>query len=163
VAKKPQNKSDRVAEGNRATREHINAVRRYIALVVDALDRRAYEHDATKLKEPEADLFAELTPKLALLTYNSKEYKEVLATLKPALDHHYAKNRHHPDHFPGGMAGMNLIDLVEMFVDWKAASERQYDGNLLKSIDSACERFKIPKMLAEIFRNTVDFFENTSD
>lgn len=30
---------------------------------------------------------------------------------------------------------MNLIDIVEMFCDWKAASERQLDGNLLKSIE----------------------------
>jgi len=44
--------------------------------------------------------------------------------MKPALEHHYALYRHHPEHFQNGIDDMNLIDLVEMFADWKASSER---------------------------------------
>lgn len=38
---------------------------------------------------------------------------------------------------------MNLIDIVEMIADWKAASERQKDGNLLVSIEKNAKRFHI--------------------
>lgn len=30
--------------------------------------------------------------------------------------------RHHPQHFRDGVAGMNLVDLVVMLADWKAAT-----------------------------------------
>jgi len=158
-----KSKSDKIVECRRETRKHINSVRGYIAMIIDALERRAYEHDMSKLDEPEIDLFAELTPMLAKLTFDSKEYKECLEKLKPALDHHYAKSRHHPEHFPNGIQGMNLVDLIEMLCDWKAASERQHNGNLLKSIETAAKRFGLSEDLVAILTNTVDLFENAKE
>lgn len=158
-----KSQSDKIAESRRATRKHVNSVRGYIAMIIDALDKRAYEHDRSKLDPPEVELFAEYTPALAKMTYNSKEYKASLVKLKPALDHHYAKNRHHPEHYPNGIKGMNLVDLAEMFCDWKASSERQHDGNLLKSIEAAAERFGLSEELVAILKNTVDLFENTKE
>lgn len=158
-----KSQSDKVSECRRETRKHINVVRGYMAMIIDALERRAYEHDMSKLDSPEIELFAEFTSKLAQLTYESDEYKESLEKLKPALDHHYAKNRHHPEHFPNGIEGMNLVDLIEMFCDWKASSERQHDGNLLKSIEAAAKRFKLPPALVAILKNTVDLFENAKE
>ena len=74
--------------------------------------------------------------------------------MKPALEHHYAVNRHHPEHFTNGVNDMTLIDVVEMFADWKAASERTQNGNLLKSIELNAERFHLSDQLKEIFINT---------
>ena len=74
--------------------------------------------------------------------------------MKPALEHHYAKNRHHPEHHKNGINDMNLIDLIEMFCDWKASSERQNDGNILKSIEINGKRFHMSPQLIEIFENT---------
>jgi hypothetical protein len=155
--------ADKMAECRRETRKHIDDVRHYIYMLIDAMDKRAFEHDRSKLDEPELPLFAEMTPKLAKLDYGSKEYNESLKVLKPALDHHHAKNRHHPEHFPDSISGMNLIDLLEMLCDWKAASERQHNGNLLKSIETAAERFELPEMLVSVFKNTVDLFENAKE
>lgn len=156
-----KSQGDKIAECRKETRKHIERVRHYIYILINALDTRGCEHDRSKLDSPEIELFAEHTPKLAKLKYGSKEYKESLEALKPALDHHYAKNRHHANHFPNKMMDMNLVDLLEMFCDWKAASERQHDGNLLKSIEINAEQLKIPKMLISIMKNTVDLFENT--
>ena len=39
-----------------------------------------------------------LTLQSPCLTYGSDEYKACLTEMKPALDHHYAANRHHPEH-----------------------------------------------------------------
>jgi hypothetical protein len=112
-----------------------------------------------KLDSPEVELFAENTEKLANLEYNSPEYKESLAALKPALDHHYANCRHHPEHFPHGINDMNLIDIVEMIADWKAASERQKDGNLIKSIKINAERFDMSDQLRDILLNTAKLLD----
>jgi len=76
-----------------------------------------------------------------------------------ALGHHYAKNRHHPEHFARGTKDMNLIDLIEMFCDWKAATMRHNDGNLEKSIEKNQTRFGMSEELTEIFKNTIAIIE----
>ena len=136
------------------TQKHIEKVRKYIRFFTDKLTSRGVNHDAAKLESPEVELFAEYTPKLATIEYNSEEYKQCLAGLKPALDHHYATYRHHPEHFANGVNDMNLIDLVEMLADWKAASERQHNGNLLTSIEVNAARFKMTDQLKQILLNT---------
>ncbi len=143
-----------VAECQVETQKHIENVRKYIRFVIDKLETRGVKHDASKLEPPEVELFAEMTPKLAAVTYGSDEYKEALEKLKPALEHHYASNRHHPEHFVNGINDMTLIDIVEMFCDWKASTLRHNDGNLLKSIEINAERFNMDGQLKQILMNT---------
>ena len=143
------------------TIKHIEKVRYYIRMITDRLTTRGINHDKTKLESPEVELFTEYTPRLASTQYGSEEYKESLAGLKPALDHHYANSRHHPEHFNKGIADMNLVDIVEMLCDWKAASERQRDGNLLKSIEQNAQRFGYDDQLKQIFLNTAKLFDES--
>ena len=143
------------------TIKHIEKVRYYIRIMTDKLTTRGVNHDRTKLKSPEVELFTEYTPRLASTQYGSEEYKESLAGLKPALDHHYANSRHHPEHFNKGISDMNLVDIVEMLCDWKAASERQRDGNLLKSIEQNAQRFGYDDQLKQIFLNTAKLFDES--
>ena len=51
---------------------------------------------------------------------------------------------------------MNLIDIVEMLVDWKAASERHDNGNIVKSIIHNVERFHLTEQLGSILLNTAE-------
>jgi len=81
------------------TYKHIQAVQRLMGKVVRNLWERMLLHDQSKLESPEADYFDAFTPKLANSTYGSEEYKGFLAAMKPALDHHYAANSHHPEHY----------------------------------------------------------------
>ena len=76
-------------------------------------------------------------------------------------DHHYANSRHHPEHFAKGILDMNLIDIVEMLCDWKAASERQKDGNLLKSIELNAARFGYDDQVKQILINTAKLLDET--
>jgi hypothetical protein len=145
---------------NLQTKEHIANVQKFIKIFTNALTERGVNHDLTKLDDPELSLFVEYTPKLASCTYGSEKYKEFLSGLKPALDHHYAKNRHHPEHYRDSVNDMTLVDLVEMFCDWKSATLRHHDGNLLKSIEINAKRFNIDKQLESIFRNTAELFDN---
>lgn len=133
---------------------HIATVRRFLAVFVKALNERALAHDLSKLAEPEKATFDEFTPKLKGSTYGSEEYKSFLTAMKPALEHHYANNSHHPEHFTDGIRGMGLLDILEMLADWKAATERHADGDLAKSIELNQKRFGYSDELKAILSNT---------
>ena len=98
------------------TYEHIDKIREMLRLFATELVTRGETHNRSKLKPAESKVFAEFTPKLKTSTYGSDEYKGFLRDMKPALDHHYANNRHHPEHHEGGIDGMNLLDVLEMWV-----------------------------------------------
>ena len=136
------------------TQKHIDKVRKYIRFFTDKLTSRGENHDASKMESPEVELFAEHTERLAEIEYGSDEYKKELEELQPALEHHYAVNRHHPQHFPNGINDMNIIDIVELIADWKASSERYNNGNLLKSIEINAKRFNMDEQLTQILMNT---------
>jgi len=142
-----------------ATYEHIQTVQRLLARVVRDLLKRSEEHDQSKLRSPEVEVFDEYTPKLAGSTYGSEEYKSFLAAMKPALDHHYAANSHHPEHYPNGIQGMSLLDLVEMLCDWKAATMRHNDGDIRKSIEINQQRFGYSDELKQLLYNTLPLVE----
>jgi hypothetical protein len=109
----------------------------------------------SKFMSPEKEVFDRETPNLKSLEYGSDEYKQALGRMKVALDHHYANNSHHPEHYENGMAGMSLLDLMEMLADWKAATERHETGDITKSIDLNAERFGYDEMMRSIFHNTI--------
>lgn len=77
---------------------HIKRVNELLGKAACILIMRGSVHDNSKLDSPEKELFDEYTPKLKDAEYGSDEYKEFLVGLKPALDHHYANNSHHPEH-----------------------------------------------------------------
>lgn len=137
------------------TLDHIDKVRLRLNDVIKALFSRSLAHDQSKFESPEKEVFDAVTPKLKGLTYGSDEYKAALAEMGEALTHHYAVNSHHPEHYSLGINGMTLLDLLEMLADWKAASERHADGDMLKSLEINKERFGISDQLAEILLNTV--------
>lgn len=149
-----------VLETNAATQQHINLVRILLRKMGMEVIIRGETHDLSKFEAEEVDTFVEFTPKLKTSTYGSEEYKGFLVAMGPALQHHWANNRHHPEfHGSAGMAGMNLIDLLECFVDWLASTKRHVDGDIMKSIEINEKRFDMPPMLVSIFQNTVrDFF-----
>ena len=144
---------------NYETLKHIHLVNKNINKVVSELMKRGEEHDASKMIEPELESFVQETDSLSALTFGSTEYTTNLAKIKPALDHHYANNRHHPQHWKAGINDMNLIDVLEMFCDWAASCKRHADGNLRKSIEHNGQRFEMSPQLIRIFENSVDLFE----
>lgn len=141
------------------TLRHIETVRNFLNVFIRDLLERGELHDQSKLQEPEVNIFDEYTAKLRTCEYGSEEYKQFLTEMKPALDHHYAKNRHHPEHF-NSISEMNLVDLIEMFSDWYAASLRHNSGNIRKSIEFNKKRFNMSDDLYQILLNTVDHVDN---
>ena len=140
------------------TLRHIERVRELLDQVTMAVAVRAREHDASKLEPPEKPAFDEFTPLLLTTTYGSDEYKANLAAMGPALDHHYANNRHHPEFHRRGVTSMTLVDLIEMLADWKAATMRHADGSLCYSLRSSAARFNIPDGLMRVLWETARAF-----
>lgn len=138
------------------TRKHILRVCELIENCIVNLLERGIRHDCSKIETPEIEAFAEYSAKLSKVTYGSDEYRGYLREMKPAIEHHYAHNRHHPEHFKNGIDDMNLLDVLEMLCDWKAASERHSDGNIQKSIEMNRERFALSPQLVNILQNTID-------
>lgn len=136
------------------TKKHQDKVKDYTDFIAKAIMSRGKSHDASKLKSPELEIFAEYSDKLKGVTYGSSEYKECLENMKVATSHHYEVNRHHPEHFENGVKDMNLVDIVEMLCDWKAASERHANGDVMESIRKSKIRFGMSDDLTKILLNT---------
>lgn len=149
----------------RDTFAHIRRVGNLMIEVIQKLQNSAMCHDDSKFSKEEFELFAQETPGLKSLTYGSPEYRKALARLGPALENHYKLNRHHPEHHAkisndiwGGQAfaKMDMLDLIEMLADWKAATERHADGDLRKSINTNSERFGYGKEIANLLIVTAE-------
>lgn len=187
------------------TFKHIENVRELISKLSKELNKRALEHDASKLYSPEKEIFDKFTPLLKDTTYGSDEYTGYLKEMGVALEHHYLENRHHPEHFKDNkeyycsgcglvfnkhqiandfelaeahlhceylsgspkpsilsrytIKSMDLIDLIEMISDWKAATMRHDDGDILKSLEINQKRFGYSDELKQILINTLKYFE----
>lgn len=191
------------------TQAHIARVRDLLADCVNNLAMRAVKHDLSKLEEPEKSAFDRLKAlSLSGMAYGSEEYRACLRAEKPAIQHHYEANSHHPEFYPRGTTGktgvmlrsaademestakaaigsagqaeisallefakfqratadqleaevngMSLFDVLEMLMDWKAATERMKSGgDIVGSIVINTQRFKLSPQLVAILRNTV--------
>lgn len=140
------------------TLKHSLRVGELMVQAIGELCERSVQHDRSKIEPEERDTFDEFSPKLKDSTYGSEEYKGFLAAMKPALDHHYAANRHHPEHFPDGVDGMTLVDLIEMLADWKAAGERHANGSMRRSLEVQRDRFGLSDQLLRVLENTASHF-----
>jgi len=136
------------------TLRHIKRVNSLLLQVVRKLLERAECHDDSKLSGNEKPYFDKFTPMLSASNYGTPEYYAMLELIQPALDNHYRENSHHPQYYKAGIDEMDLLDIVEMFCDWKAASERHDTGNIYNSIEHARARFSMSDQLALVFINT---------
>lgn len=149
------NMNEKIIRNNLETLKHIQSVREGLYRIILELDRRMQLHDQSKLESPEQEIYGEFADELGKTEYGTPEYAELLKKVQPALDHHYAKNRHHPQHHANGVNDMNLVDIMEMLIDWKCSSERTKNGNIRKSIEHNAVRFEMSDQLTQILKNTI--------
>jgi len=149
------------------TLKHINRVGQLLQQIMGKIGESILTHDKSKIEEPELSIFVEYTPKLKASTYGSDEYKEMLKGMGVALDHHYDNNPHHPEYhfrknnsgFTGmiGLHDMNLIEIIEMLCDWRAATERHANGDIRKSIEINQKRYGYSDELKSMLLTTVNY------
>lgn len=138
------------------TREHIGLVRYWMSAAVINLRERATRHDKSKLEDPEMRGFMAMhnDRKLQSMRYGTPEYMAQLATHDSTVQHHYAENDHHPEHFENGIRSMSLLSVLEMLCDWQASTKRMKDGDLRRSIEINAERFGYGEELTQLLLNT---------
>ena len=131
--------------------------------LVSKIEERAIVHDLSKFEEDEFAGFEELDSDEVFKLYGTKEYKDIINKNK-GIELHYSRNSHHPEHYEdvakgfthfNGIDGMSFLDIVEMVIDWKSASET-YGNDFMESIDYSIDRFNaddkqawLIKMIAE--------------
>ncbi len=201
--------TETVADSRPDTLAHIQRVHDLLLEASQNLTRRGLVHDASKLQEPEKSAFDRLKAlSLSGMAYGSDEYRACLRAEKPAIQHHYKANSHHPefyspvettatgimlrgaademestahaakgsagqgeinalfdfakfnrataDQLESSINGMSLFDVLEMLLDWKAATERMKSGgDIHASLVINRDRFKISPQLESILANTI--------
>lgn len=140
-------------DSKKDTLAHIEKVQEFIGRFNSELSERGINHDSSKLSEEEKSYFDIYTPKLKDCTFGSDEYKTYLKELDIALRHHYRHNSHHPEFHKNGIKDMSLVDIVEMLCDWKSATLRHNNGDLIRSIEINQDRFKYSDELKSIMLN----------
>jgi hypothetical protein len=146
------------------TRKHMQRVSALLGEAACELIKRAAVHDLSKLTTVELEPLQRMQDVIdaeGSAPYGSDEYKRRTKMLGPMLAHHYANNSHHPEHYANGLDGMSLFDVIEMFFDWKAASERGEESSM--NIGTACKRFEVSPQLETIFRNTAAYLGYRAD
>lgn len=134
--------------------EHKRLVGVYLQRVISALVERAVVHDYSKFGREEFGSYAKQLPIFARAKYGSEEYIACCRAIKPAIHHHLAHNTHHPEFYPDGINGMDLLDVVEMVCDWVAACQRNGEATL--RLDLQRERFGIDPQLYGIICRTAE-------
>lgn len=130
---------------------------------------RGMIHDNSKLYPDEFSGFSSVIKNLKGSTFGSSDYDAAKAKIANTIELHYTRNRHHPEHWfpinpeienrkqdcmPLSQTGMDLLDLIEMHCDWKAAVKRHKNGNIARSIEFNKARFKMSEDIINIFVNT---------
>lgn len=144
-----------MANAEIVTRIHMMRVSDLLGSAAIELIHRAARHDQSKLTPQELvplQALQDHTDKHGQAPYGTPEYERNRQMLAPMLEQHYANNGHHPEHYINGIAGMDLFDVIEMFFDWKAASER--GGESAMNLSHSSKAYDIPPMLDAILRNT---------
>lgn len=179
------------------TLAHIARVQECLRELTILLTQRGERHDASKLVEPERSGFIATLPRMKATPYGTPAYTALLDELRPTIQHHYAANDHHPEHYPtptsdaiavmrqdvidiqqpgfngahkraterlrqqiiwaeSGINGMTLLSLLELFCDWKSASERHTNGDFIASLAHNRVRFGLSDQVYTLFVNTAE-------
>jgi len=119
------------------------------------LMQRGVMHDDSKLEPPEKDALDAMDTNMRHLSYGSAEYMDKIKEAGPMLERHRENARHHPEYHGNDFAKMDLLDVVEMLCDWKAATMRHQDGDILKSLEINAKKYDMPEPVRAMLENTI--------
>lgn len=134
---------------------HINQVRFNLHKISHRLKERSIVHDSSKYALDEFEGFKEINRIARTHPFGSQEYKDSLKD-NQAVQLHYSRNTHHPEHYQGGIDGMSFLDIVEMVCDWKAASDTYGKTSFEDSLKIQKERYKFTSEQEYIIKKIAD-------
>lgn len=133
--------------------EHIDRVRKKLNKLIKELTKRANDHDASKLREPELTYWRQMDQEKRY-DYGTPEYERKIKKYEFLMEMHYKANRHHPEHFHNGISDMTLVDLTEMLCDWLSYKEKMRVSEAIKLIEDQSKRFHYSEEIKNMLINT---------
>lgn len=151
--------SEKMYDSTRDTDIHKDNIQYVWSIIKKYMQYKIDHHDDSKYMDPEKPVYDKYIPLLRKYKYGTPEYKKVREEMeRDGLTHHYAANRHHPEHFEDGIAGMDLFDFLEHVVDCYASSLVS-DTSFRDGLEKNAERFGYPEELLSILRHTAGKLE----
>lgn len=135
------------------TYKHKHLVSMFMNKIIEVLGQRSLDHDNSKLGEYESEEYAKFIPRLRTAKYGSDEHGEIMKDMSELMKHHYSNNSHHPEHFENGILDISLVDMIEMLIDWVAASVKS-DTSFEEGIEINQKRFGFGDEIKQILINT---------
>jgi hypothetical protein len=135
----------------RSYSRHRDYVRLALAFVTQALERRALEHDASKMLDDEFAGFARINAVARTSKFGTPEYNASMQQERSTIDLHFSRNSHHPERpkllgeaaetargLPDDCtywqardgAAMTFLDVIEMVCDWWGARKGYDDSRM---------------------------------
>lgn len=131
-------------------RENIAYVWEIFKLIMDS---KIKKHDLSKLESPEKECYDKYIPLLRTAKYGTPKYNQFRKEMQEeGLDHHYACNRHHPEHFPNGIMDMDFFDFIEHVVDCYAASMVS-DTSFVDGLHLNKDKYNYPDVVVQMLEN----------
>lgn len=114
-------------------------------------------HDSSKLyNREERALYIKLSINLKDVKYGTPEYFDIMSR-NDVIQLHYKNNKHHPEHYEGGIYDMSPVYLLEMLADWMASHYRKskaFDAAFNEYLEFNRKRFNINDELFIRIENT---------
>ena len=118
---------------------HRESVASMLMMMGMELQNRARHHDLSKLQLDEFGGFVRISAAARIYPYGSPELKAVIGVEK-CVELHQRRNPHHPEHH-ADVTAMGFLDIIEMVVDWWAASKVYGKTPLEESLEDLQERY----------------------
>ena len=119
---------------------HRMAVQHGLNSISSELEKRAIVHDESKFRLDEFDGFVRVNAAARKHEFGSDELKAVLKS-ETCVDLHKGRNAHHPEHHDD-IANMSFLDIIEMTIDWWAASVTYGQTKLKDSLPVLLGRYE---------------------
>jgi len=143
--------------------KHRKSVRDKLRFIAQELLKRADNHDSSKLQFPEVEWLMEMDAE-PQYPYGSEEYNEKKERWSKFFTHHYANNSHHPEHYEGGINGMDLVDLCEFCIDIISYYDVLRVSQGERTLELQKERFHMSSQLRDVLSNTLNnYFASVGD
>lgn len=121
---------------------------------------RGVIHDRDKFHSVQIKAAMKANHLLKGLKFGTPEYKKVMNSVGFSVKYHQSRNSHHPEHY-GSYGCMSLLDLIEMFLDWQAATnayKNRMEGKMNEVLSIQKERYGLSDEVIKIFKTL--YYEN---
>lgn len=136
---------------------HQKLVSHLLRKLARELENRADIHDLSKFQLDELEGFIEVNQVARKYPFGSDEYKKSLKNNK-AIELHFSRNSHHPEYHIQEVESMELLDFVEMTIDWIAANKIYGNTPWGEALKRQEERFNLSNCHMTIINLIENFY-----